>query len=142
MRVVKSNRAGVGKTLFKKRMVSELTALTQSFSNEGANNLTIPLHGKSVNVDEIMEKLLATLLSPEKQQPRIFHFDFSSEVSLLLQFAINLSLRSLLIFKLKKPLYSIPFLGKRIFILNKYYYLTASWDLTQTAKILMTLQIS
>ncbi|XP_052083737.1 E3 ubiquitin-protein ligase rnf213-alpha-like [Mytilus californianus] len=80
VRVVKSNRAGVGKTLYQKRMVAELTRKTQRGYLQRPNNLTIPLHSKSVNVDEIMEVLLKRIFLPGNQHPTIFHFDISSEV--------------------------------------------------------------
>ncbi|VDI01999.1 Hypothetical predicted protein, partial [Mytilus galloprovincialis] len=80
VRVVKSNRAGVGKTLYQKRMVTELTRLTQRGYIQRPNNLTIPLHSKSVDVDEIMEQLMKRTSLPGNQQPTIFHFDISSEV--------------------------------------------------------------
>lgn len=88
VRVVKSNRAGVGKTLYQKRMVTDLTRLTQRGYLQRPNNLTIPLHSKSVDVDKIMEQLMKRTSLPGNQQPTIFHFDISSEVKFLLNFHI------------------------------------------------------
>ncbi|XP_052087598.1 E3 ubiquitin-protein ligase rnf213-alpha-like isoform X5 [Mytilus californianus] len=76
IRVVKSWRAGVGKTLFKKRMTEDLQKMILSEST----SLTIPLHEKKLNTDEVMNVLLDVTLPPEIIVPRIFHFDISHEV--------------------------------------------------------------
>lgn len=77
---MKSWRAGVGKTLFKKRMTEELQKILLSESVDSINSLTIPLHEKILNTDEVMNVLLDVTLPPEIIVPRIFHFDISHEV--------------------------------------------------------------
>ncbi|XP_052062754.1 E3 ubiquitin-protein ligase rnf213-alpha-like isoform X2 [Mytilus californianus] len=76
VRVVKSWRAGVGKSLYKKRMVESL--LKQVSSTQ--NSITIPLHEKTLNNDEIMDVFKEEILPPQKYRPRIFHIDISHEV--------------------------------------------------------------
>ncbi|XP_063441660.1 E3 ubiquitin-protein ligase rnf213-alpha-like [Mytilus trossulus] len=76
VRVVKSWRAGVGKSLYKKRMVESLVKQVSSTQN----SITIPLHEKTLNNDEIMDVFKEEILSPQKYRPRIFHIDISHEV--------------------------------------------------------------
>lgn len=80
VRVIKSWRAGVGKSLFKKRLTQELHKLIPSASEDHPNSLTISLHEKRLNTDEVMNVLLQCMLPPEMNVPRIFHFDISHEV--------------------------------------------------------------
>lgn len=80
VRVVKSCRAGVGKTLYKKRMVSDLDKKSGRNMRFNQKELTIPLHDKSIDLDEIMSALLAVTLPPGELRPRIFHVDLSHEV--------------------------------------------------------------
>lgn len=80
VRVVKSCRAGVGKTLYKKRMVSDLDKKSGRNMRFDQKELTIPLHDKSIDLDEIMSALLAVTLPPGELRPRIFHVDLSHEV--------------------------------------------------------------
>ncbi|XP_071172243.1 E3 ubiquitin-protein ligase RNF213-like [Mytilus edulis] len=76
VRVVKSWRAGVGKTLFKDRMIE---GLSQMVGGE-VKSISIPVHHKILNSDEIMEVLKKETLSKKKQSLRIFHIDISHEV--------------------------------------------------------------
>ncbi|OPL22201.1 hypothetical protein AM593_08169, partial [Mytilus galloprovincialis] len=76
VRVVKSWRAGVGKSLYKKRMVENLVKQVSSTQN----SITIPLHEKTLNNDEIMDVFREEILPPQKYRPRIYHIDISHEV--------------------------------------------------------------
>ncbi|CAG2252471.1 RNF213 [Mytilus edulis] len=76
VRVVKSWRAGVGKSLYKKRMVENLVKQVSSTQN----SITIPLHEKTLNNDQIMDVFREEILPPQKYRPRIFHIDISHEV--------------------------------------------------------------
>ena len=80
VRVVKSWRAGVGKTLYKKRMVDELHESVPNISRTKPADVTIPLHEKTINVDNIMDIFLEEILLPQSHEPRLFHIDISHEV--------------------------------------------------------------
>ncbi|XP_062574164.1 E3 ubiquitin-protein ligase rnf213-alpha-like [Saccostrea cucullata] len=75
VRIVKSRRAGVGKTLYKRRTAEKL----KSFSKD-SSVITIPLHARKINVDEVMATLLQNTLAPKTNAQRLFHFDFAQEV--------------------------------------------------------------
>ncbi|VDI52691.1 Hypothetical predicted protein, partial [Mytilus galloprovincialis] len=78
VRVVKSWRAGVGKSLFKRNMV---TALKEKLNvNEKKHVVSIPLCDRTLVVDEVLEVLLEHTNPPHVREPRIFHFDISHEV--------------------------------------------------------------
>lgn len=80
VRVIKSSRAGVGKTLYKNRLVEKLQ---QSFPRAIKRKVvhSIPLHGKSVDVSRVVGKLLDDTPEPGKGIPRIIHFDVAYEVN-------------------------------------------------------------
>ncbi|XP_063404431.1 E3 ubiquitin-protein ligase rnf213-alpha-like [Mytilus trossulus] len=80
VRVVKSWRAGVGKTLYKKRMVADLYKLVPNIPRRMSSNVTIPLHEKAINTNDIMDIFLQETLPPRCHEPRIFHIDISHEV--------------------------------------------------------------
>lgn len=81
VRIVKSWRAGVGKTLYKKRMVAEMYKLVHNVHRRKSSNVTIPLHEKVINTDNIMDTFLEETLPPRCHEPRIFHIDISHVVS-------------------------------------------------------------
>ncbi|VDH93225.1 ubiquitin carboxyl-terminal hydrolase 34 [Mytilus galloprovincialis] len=80
VRVVKSWRAGVGKTLYKKRMVADLYKLVPNIPRRMSSNVTIPLHEKAISTNDIMDIFLQETLPPRCHEPRIFHIDISHEV--------------------------------------------------------------
>ena len=86
VRVVKSRRAGVGKSLYKKRMVAELCKLVHNVPRRKSSNITIPLHEKTINIDSVMDSLLKEILPPRCQEPRLFHIDISHEVCMFIVF--------------------------------------------------------
>ncbi|XP_076109129.1 E3 ubiquitin-protein ligase rnf213-alpha-like [Mytilus galloprovincialis] len=81
VRVVKSWRAGVGKSLFKMNMVNAL--MEKPYVKVGEENsivVSIPLYDRTIVVDEVLEVLLEYTNPPHVREPRIFHFDISHEV--------------------------------------------------------------
>ncbi|XP_067673877.1 E3 ubiquitin-protein ligase rnf213-alpha-like [Haliotis asinina] len=77
VRVIKSKRAGVGKTLYKKRQVEALQRLNPRVP---ATSVSIHLYEKTLSTTAVAEKLLDHTLQPGQVQPRIFHLDISYEV--------------------------------------------------------------
>nr|XP_022293483.1 E3 ubiquitin-protein ligase rnf213-alpha-like isoform X1 [Crassostrea virginica] len=80
VRVVKSWRAGVGKTLHKKRLTEKLHSLHTGVARTKKAVVSIPLHEREINIDDIMNVLLQNTLHPGKIEPRLFHIDLSHEV--------------------------------------------------------------
>jgi hypothetical protein len=80
VRIVKSWRAGVGKSLYKKRMVAELYKIVPNIPRKKSSSVTIPLHEKAINTDDIMDIFQQETLPPQCHEPRIFHIDISHEV--------------------------------------------------------------
>lgn len=81
VRVVKSLRAGVGKTLYKRRISEKLEELSKNVNRIGAAVVTIPLHERKINVDEVMASLLENTLPPNIEEPRLIHLDLAQEVT-------------------------------------------------------------
>ncbi|KAK7107714.1 hypothetical protein V1264_015588 [Littorina saxatilis] len=78
VRVVKSNRSGVGKTLYKQRLT---TNLQHNFQQERRPvSITIPLHGRVADTEDMAACLLAHTLHPGDVLPRIVHLDISYQV--------------------------------------------------------------
>ncbi|XP_053396009.1 E3 ubiquitin-protein ligase rnf213-alpha-like [Mercenaria mercenaria] len=78
VRVIKSWRAGVGKTLFKHRREEELSSL-----NRGAvrsDTVSIPLQEKTIDLHYVIQRLLEHTTRPEEVTARLFHIDVSHEV--------------------------------------------------------------
>ncbi|XP_061169274.1 E3 ubiquitin-protein ligase rnf213-alpha-like [Saccostrea echinata] len=80
VRVVKSWRAGVGKSLHKKRLAEKLHGLHGGVIRSKKAVVSIPLHEREINIDDIMGVLLDNTLHPGKIEPRLFHIDLSHEV--------------------------------------------------------------
>ncbi|XP_060084373.1 E3 ubiquitin-protein ligase rnf213-alpha-like [Ylistrum balloti] len=80
VRVVKSWRAGVGKSLYKTRKAADLKELYPTSKRTTGAVVSIPLHEKEIDVDTIMARLLECTLSVGQVEPRIFHIDISYEV--------------------------------------------------------------
>ena len=78
MRVVRSNRSGVGKTLYKQCLT---TRLKQNLPRERRPvSITIPLHGRVAHTQDIAACLLHNTLEPGTVLPRIVHLDISYQV--------------------------------------------------------------
>ena len=74
VRVVKSKRPGMGKTLY---VSSQASAL----DSECPSVVTVPLHGTRVNIDSLVEAFLEHEESNECTKPRIIHIDVAPVVS-------------------------------------------------------------
>ena len=85
MRVIKSHRAGVGKTLKVKRLAQQLQQQTaDKCRHQGPLTISIPLHCRTVDQSAVLRTLLQHTLAPEQYVPRIFHIDIAHEVTSLL----------------------------------------------------------
>ena len=81
--MIKSHRAGVGKTLKVKRLAEQLTLMAAASRHEGSLVVSIPLHCRTVDQSAVLKTLLQHTLSPEEYVPRIFHIDIAHEVTSL-----------------------------------------------------------
>lgn len=89
MRIVKSNRSGVGKTLYKKRLANQLQKLLPQEKRQ--LSITIALHCRAVQIQDIAANLLRHTLEPNALLPRIIHLDISYEVKYTYHFCICFS---------------------------------------------------
>ena len=71
MRVVKSHRAGVGKSLKARRLSAQMSPDT---------DVRISMHRKYINTSDILRELLKYATPPEQPKPRLFHLDIAHEV--------------------------------------------------------------
>ncbi|KAL3881511.1 hypothetical protein ACJMK2_027943, partial [Sinanodonta woodiana] len=78
VRVVKSWRAGVGKSLYVKRRNEELTQ--KNPHHKMTDLVNIPLQDKEINIFLVTQILLTHILPPGVTTPRIFHLDIAHEV--------------------------------------------------------------
>ncbi|XP_060557065.1 E3 ubiquitin-protein ligase rnf213-alpha-like [Ruditapes philippinarum] len=76
VRLVQSQRSGVGKTLYKKRREEELKKLKNVDHYEG---ITLPLHQKKIDIDNFIGRLLRYTEGPDFSEPRLFHIDLTHE---------------------------------------------------------------
>ena len=76
---MKSWRSGVGKSLCKKRMSEEVLKMKQTARQTDAI-VTLPLHERTIDVDEVVEKFTKYTLKAGTTEPRIFHIDVYHEV--------------------------------------------------------------
>ena len=84
-RVIRSERAGMGKSLYVSRLTNKLKEQLNQSNQPATYSLcvTIPVHGPAVNNDEIMKSLQHSFVKfddPEYFPPQIFHFDIASSV--------------------------------------------------------------
>ncbi|XP_076466869.1 E3 ubiquitin-protein ligase rnf213-alpha-like [Babylonia areolata] len=78
VRVVKSSRSGVGKTLYKQRVTSRLRRCLPG--EQRPVSITIPLHGRLADTADIAACLLQHTLDPSDVLPRVVHLDISYQV--------------------------------------------------------------
>ncbi|KAK3585576.1 hypothetical protein CHS0354_036763 [Potamilus streckersoni] len=78
VRVVKSWRAGVGKSLYVKRKNEEL--MQKNPHHKTTDLVNIPLQEKEINISQVTQNLLTHILPPGVTTPRIFHLDIAHEV--------------------------------------------------------------
>ena len=93
VRVLKSHRAGVGKSLYAKRRIEQLYRMVgnnenidvnggkQTLNDDRIMSIKIPLQEKAIDVDTFCSILLQHTTLPENSFPRIFHIDISYEVN-------------------------------------------------------------
>jgi hypothetical protein len=77
--LIKSWRAGVGKSLFKTRQEEKLLALNKDIEVR-RDVVSIPLHEKTVDMHNIIQKLLEYTHTPSEMTARLFHIDIAHEV--------------------------------------------------------------
>ncbi|XP_053389016.1 E3 ubiquitin-protein ligase rnf213-alpha-like, partial [Mercenaria mercenaria] len=77
VRVIRSKRSGVGKTLYKKRKEETLKRMMKT---EESLSVTLSLHGKHIDVDKIIGLLRPHARLPGQESPRIIHIDVANEV--------------------------------------------------------------
>jgi hypothetical protein len=61
-------------------MVAELYKIVPNIPRRKSSSVTIPLHEKAINTDDIMDIFQQETLPPRCHEPRIFHIDISHEV--------------------------------------------------------------
>ncbi|VDH97030.1 Hypothetical predicted protein [Mytilus galloprovincialis] len=81
VRVIRSCRGGLGKSLYKSRMVDSLKERLPNIDRKRSIDIVIPLHEKRIDVDKMMEIFIQKTLPPECNEPRIIHLDVSHEVN-------------------------------------------------------------
>ncbi|KAL4233165.1 hypothetical protein ACF0H5_007850 [Mactra antiquata] len=77
VRVIKSWRAGVGKSLYKTRREDDLSKLNGSVQHQ---SVSIPLQERNLNVHYVIQRLLEHSIHPDATAARLFHIDVSHEV--------------------------------------------------------------
>ncbi|XP_052807608.1 E3 ubiquitin-protein ligase rnf213-alpha-like isoform X3 [Mya arenaria] len=81
VRVIKSTRAGVGKTLFVNRKDEEVQAQIHRKNKWiDTQKVSIPLQEKVINLHNFTQTLLEHTPDPRKQSARIFHLNMNHEV--------------------------------------------------------------
>ncbi|XP_053390338.1 E3 ubiquitin-protein ligase rnf213-alpha-like, partial [Mercenaria mercenaria] len=78
VRVVKSWRAGVGKTLYKQRREDRVSGLNRG--NVKSETVSIPLQEKTIDLHYVIKRLLEHTTHPGEDAARLFHIDVSHEV--------------------------------------------------------------
>ena len=89
-RVIRSERAGMGKSLCVNRLTSKLEEMLNQSDVTYPLCVTIPVHGPTVNIDVIMKSLQhgSSCGDLEYSHPQIFHFDIASSVRII-QFVVS-----------------------------------------------------
>ncbi|XP_062570766.1 E3 ubiquitin-protein ligase RNF213-like isoform X2 [Saccostrea cucullata] len=78
VRIVKSERAGLGKTLYKNRLVEKLLEKhTIGVGEDFALSITIPISQKQIDKSEVSKKFLESTMPDDLTFPRIFHIDIA-----------------------------------------------------------------
>ena len=79
IRAIKSDRAGVGKSLRISRIEENMNLMYPSRQNYGLR-IKVPIHEKMVNIQAVLDMLLDYIAIPGEHLPRIFHIDLAHEV--------------------------------------------------------------
>ena len=77
VRVVISDRTGMGKSLYIQRMKEQLSSKCFGISSD----VIIPVHGPRVTFDSIVQLLKTSFGDKDTDKPIIFHLDISPNVS-------------------------------------------------------------
>ena len=85
MRVVSSNRGGLGKTLFVRRLTDQLPNLVNndmvlSHCSNTLLHITVPLHGNSTDSSMLVDSLLPHGVRTDVPLSRVFHLDVAPSV--------------------------------------------------------------
>ena len=85
VRVVSSNRGGLGKTLFVRRLTDQLQNLVNnemvlSPGTDTSLHVTVPLHGNSIDSSMLVDSLLPHAERGNVPLSRVFHLDVSPSV--------------------------------------------------------------
>ena len=91
VRVVSSQRGGLGKTLFVRRLTDQLPNLVNNdmvLTNDSnvALHVTVPLHGNSTDSSMLVDSLLPHAVRANVPLSRVFHLDVSPSVRYMGQF--------------------------------------------------------
>lgn len=93
--MVKSHRAGVGKTLKTKRLYEALLNSLVDETDDSTSLVTIAIHSRNVNDSDVLETLLTHCTEPGHEVARIFHFNIAPEVQMFLSLEVCYYLKSL-----------------------------------------------
>ena len=85
VRVVSSNRGGLGKSLFVRRLTDQLQNLVNndmvlSLGADTSLHVTVPLHGNSTDSSMLVDSLLPHAVRGNVPLSRVFHLDVSPSV--------------------------------------------------------------
>jgi hypothetical protein len=80
VRVVKSERAGMGKTLYKTRLVERLSKEYQVGKEDSPLSVTIPLSQEKVDFPDVSKQFLNCTVAGGFIHPRIIHIDIAHGV--------------------------------------------------------------
>ena len=75
VRVIRSNRAGDGKSFFIDGIASKLTTLPQNQQVDQKLHIVVPLHDQKINSDTVMETLRPLCPCPDVPLARLIHVD-------------------------------------------------------------------
>jgi len=82
VRVIKSDRAGVGKSLRVQRLTEALTTLNGALYTNTSACVTVTLQQKSADHSDVLRTLVKHIeQQPDRIIPRVFHFDIAREVT-------------------------------------------------------------
>ena len=81
VRVIKSDRAGVGKSLRVQRLTEALTKLNGDLYTNTSACVTVTIQQKSADHSDVLRTLVKHIEQPDRFIPRVFHFDIAREVT-------------------------------------------------------------
>ena len=81
VRLIKSQRAGVGKTLRVRRFAEALQEAVSSRSDIRSSLVTVSLHSRVVDESDVLKLLIEHCTEPEDKVITIFHINIAPQVS-------------------------------------------------------------